>query len=388
MKSKYIVLILIGLIVNSFSSPEAVSQISRNEGEIFEKVFTIDGDDLEKEFLLAYPNNISITNKNDIILVDESKIKVFSDTGKEISTYYGPGQGPGEIIEYGHSYYSHNNFLSVIVDGGNTFQIYDSNYGFVKKYNMRNYDPIIKLKKLYECKFLLLEGVFIFNENIRVLQVNMVGIRNDNKPFENIKLGIIIDTPDGTEFIVDYLPESVFNVGRWSAEVPFCGDLLCDITEENKIVYTHTRIDVNENFEYAINIYDLNNKEKRMIVRKYDPEKIDESEKKRFINPETSKKYNVPPELDEFIYDRLKNTIYHPSLQQIYVDGSLLYALTFKKTDNNNFCMDIFDIKDEEFLYSAEISFIPNLIRKGRAYKINRQRDQIPTVDVYKLKGN
>jgi hypothetical protein len=67
------------------------------QSPILTLVTSFGDENLPSEYLLAYPMQLQVNEKNDIYIFDEQKIKVYDSSGKPKCIIGGPGEGPGEF---------------------------------------------------------------------------------------------------------------------------------------------------------------------------------------------------------------------------------------------------------------------------------------------------
>ncbi|MFC1555280.1 6-bladed beta-propeller, partial [candidate division KSB1 bacterium] len=94
-----VVLLLIVVLLFSCGSDKTVEYAV--ESNVIEKAFTLElefgVDNLPDEFLIVRPQGIALTNSGDIIVLDESRLKVFDNNGNPKLIFGRQGQGPGEF---------------------------------------------------------------------------------------------------------------------------------------------------------------------------------------------------------------------------------------------------------------------------------------------------
>ena len=102
------------------------------------------GDEFEnaEDYLLAGPGMIAVTENNNIMVVDEQKVKVFSPTGLPQSIFGGEGQGPGEFENVYRMWLNPNGYLTVF--GGRfgfTAHYFRPDRSFIERANFRSTNP-------------------------------------------------------------------------------------------------------------------------------------------------------------------------------------------------------------------------------------------------------
>ena len=83
-------------------SSDFIDDQGKNEilSDVLQLELTFGDKDLPDEYLLARPGGIAVNDNGDILVVDENRVKVYSNNGREKSIIGGPGEGPGYFERY------------------------------------------------------------------------------------------------------------------------------------------------------------------------------------------------------------------------------------------------------------------------------------------------
>jgi hypothetical protein len=357
----------------------------------FKKVLSFGDENLPSEYLLASPQTIAVNDKNDIYVFDESRLKVYDSSGKPKKIIGGPGQGPGEFSAGISSLIiSPTGFISVC--DGSRINIFNSNNMFVKKPNL-TFDKIFT-------EFLNKNGLENSNvSEIVALDENRLIIRSyfvkssASEPSIGV-WSLIYLTDKEAKLLVK--KETLWSNGYgkrlfyWS----FINDniIVCTAAEfgENKNSLKNTKP------EYTLTLVDIANPQVVEIKRIYQPVSFSDSVKEKLNNSIKSSNNikNIAPNKEYF--DTINSFIladeqilkygYHPPIQNLKTDGTLIFAFTQQTNKEGQILTDIFDAQTKEYKTSVYFPFIPTVIKNSYAYKFNNYRNDkslYPQVEKY-----
>lgn len=385
MKLKMIMLLLLSLILVYCGKPTEYAE--RDPDKIIDNVFTFEssfGDKgLPDEYLLANPYQLIISNNGDVLVFDESRLKVFDGEGNPKQIIGGPGQGPGEF--YGR-YFSLNRsdegYISVWDSyPPGRYSLFAPDYTFIES---QNYDFNSISKKLMD------ENGWI---NIRFSQFHTL------KPDEFIfylsaedsegksRFNAIIHSKGGIhKNIVIKEDNNVFKYDTYTGYLLEAGRLIFAILPGRRIIYTHTAVDVgNENgkHSYTLFIKDLDTDEIQSLNRRYNPVAIPDSiiERHREFAGMVGERQKPFEEL------RVKKMIelgFYGSLSSVRAVDNMLFVKTNENIAGKGYITDIFDSESLEYLRTAYIPFFAQ-IRGDFAYNMGENEEGFTVVKKYRV---
>lgn len=257
---KVILAVAVLLLANCGSVPE--SEVIKR-GEILDNVFALelslgaDEQSLPDEYLIAQPTGIVISDNDDIIVADESRLKVFDKNGNPKQIIGGPGEGPGEFTK-GMLRLSTTESGYLTVLSGQWYEkcsIFTPDYTFLSDENLMNSYLRKKLLDEYNGNQMFFNGIYYYSPDERIIhsQVWGSGKRKSNQFHWYWK---ITYQKDGQlTSIADYE-----NMGE---PLLIGGYLLFSLLPEKKIIYTNTRkhkYKENGSWYYSMFVYDLKNR--------------------------------------------------------------------------------------------------------------------------------
>ena len=113
-----------------------------------EHSFGADETNLPDEYLLVNPSSLAVNDNGDVIVPDESFLKLYDTAGRPKSMLGGPGEGPGEFSRSpSRAFISETGYITAIASGANVYpryNIYDPGYNFVEQVNIQYRDVYSK----------------------------------------------------------------------------------------------------------------------------------------------------------------------------------------------------------------------------------------------------
>ena len=398
MKKYYLITLI--LLINGVYNSLVVSQTSNQKP--LENVFTLEltfGDkDVPDEYLLVRPMRLAIALNGDIIVADESKLKVFDNSGKPKKIVGRQGQGPGEFGVFPSQNVLENGNICVTDINPRRFSLFSSDYTFINTKNLQN-DPLYKnfaqekgwrnidITEIYPYS---LDEIYIY------AQTSVVTGGQISK-----RVCLMLYQKGGKiETIVESSFEEIIYKNILTVHVSN-GDLIQRLLPGKKVVYSETHKDkINENGKwfYIITEHNFNNNQRKMLIKhEYTPVAIPDS----VIHPEKQKGYNGDDEVamarigEDVIkitrkeYDQKRTELYkelkvYPPIISIFADRDLIFVRTYKFEKNKGWLVDIFDSTTGKYLRSAYFPFIPE-IKDGYAYRAVRGNNIFPYIEKYKI---
>ncbi|KPK92250.1 hypothetical protein AMJ80_06770 [bacterium SM23_31] len=377
------------LFLFTYCTPDnVVSEIESSQQ--LENVLTLElsfGDEKtvsKDEFLLVNPQYIVVNYDGDIYVLDGEienwKTKVFDKSGGEKLILGGYGQGPGEYTTPANPIVSRDGFLTV-VDNIYRYNIYSPDFKFLNSVRWSNDRLFNNYLDKNNFRFRITTPytvkVHSINDSERIISLMTGNISPEDKfPYFDV---LFYENPDSLIEIARYNKK----IANLFLSAPFRGDLLWDVTFDNKVIYTHSGFDIKkdrDDFYYVLNIFSLEDFSKSQIIHKYIPIEIAAEEKERYYK----KKYEDTRE-GRIHLDILKDTKFHPSLLNLIADRNFIFVFVHQDKDAENVLVDVFDGKDMKHLSSAYFPFSPEAIKNGYAYRENKNEEGFYIIEKYKI---
>ncbi len=354
-------------------------------------------EDLPDDFLLATPTGFNLDASENIYILDESQVKIYSPDGKAIGIFGGKGQGPGEFdsfVDEGRS------FISITDNGLKVIKYcYDSNYHLFNSDNefvsRDSYDGFFLSTSLLKNKDLLKvypsEIFYQLGENETVYTMPCEKNMRDNNEFSN---GIYYQKEGKVTEINFYNEINIISKNNRGREffIPL-GLLSMASLPDKRIVYTHSSFDVEDidgKKSYILRVFSLDEMTERQIKHNYNTIVLNEVEEfiskyKNIIqaNPGRDNEYyeGVLEEIDKKVQTGLNAA----PIRKLRADGNIIFAFTFEKTSTGKTLANIFDAESLEHIADAYFDFIPSVIKNGKAYRLITKKDEFPKLEVYKI---
>lgn len=379
-------------------SPESVNI----EKPVFENAVTLAlrfGDDdrsLPSEFLVARPRALGVSKNNEILLIDENRIKVYDQDGKPVRIVGSPGQGPGEFESASGLHIGPSGFISV--KNTSSISLFSPDLEFINQIRYTNSASFKQLKKENNWQSGLALYAVFFGADEKVVLVNGIEYPENEVSKMTNKSYVLAHEKNGISYTVaeykqEYNSMIMMQATAVSYNLQFFGSFLWSILPGNKVVYINTGSDFDKSDTgsyYKLNLLSLDTKSKEILERTYDPVKIEddmlpEIESEQMEEIEGFDKRTYENFMDD-MYDFRDNMVHCAPLQALRVDGNYLFAFTYKKNDKNEIFTDVFDIGSMEHISSLYFPNIPRAIANGFAYRIEREdKDSFFTIAKYKI---
>jgi len=340
------------------------------------------------EFLLAQPLGIAVSPAGDIVVSDETRLKVFDGNGtpKKIVGRY--GQGPGEFRLTPSPRISNSGYLAALegMPAPKEINLFSKEYNFIKRMNMRNY---AKLKNLLNKDNATLGGVrniILLSENEIVYSVYANLMSGGTSVYKNNYL--VYDINDTLIVLAKYRTETQYRDISTGLGVPkpFAGSFFCAELPERKVVFTQSEYDEtveNDNYTFTMTITSLDDFTSEKIVQKYVPVAIPDSIKKQYDEVWDKRREKTI----KIMQRHVKNTTYYHHVTSLETDGNYIFVFTHKKNELGHTLADVFDAATKKRISSAYFSFIPYVIKDGYAYKISdyMRKNEFPEIEKYRI---
>jgi len=343
----------------------------------------------KEEYLLEQPQGITVNNEGDIFIGDESRIKVFDKDGNEKMIIGRSGQGPGEFVRYPEPVFNPTGQLLVMDSNG--FNIYDQNFNFIEKKDIRTNQRYKNLAVQHGWTGMSAEYVILLNKTEKlILGSGVESLREKNEVFLlYLYNNLIIEKPDTLIEIATYRETRTYYFrGGGAAILRFMGELLWSFSRNNYVVYSHPDFDIiieKNKSSYSLNVVSLNNFRKIRLLHQYTPVSIPDSVRDQHYNINEILKERGGSGFPKEIIDMIKKTHNYPPLQKLLIDVNTIFAFTHQHNTKKEYLTDIFDVTSGKYLKSAYFSIIPDLIKVGYAYKLKSGRNVFAEIHKYKI---
>jgi hypothetical protein len=384
-------------------STQAVPQ-SKN---IIENVFTLElkfGDkDLPEEYLLVRPRGPVIALNGDIIVADESKLKIFDSNGKPKKIVGREGQGPGEFGQTIIPYCSEDGYITVNDVLYKKIHIFSPDYKFIEQKNPAQLEFHKKLISTLNYEFINYSSMHYFDDKSLISYVSgntwSFSPVTSQAIYEKIFYAILkIQETNYTPIVL--IEEKPASDKNYVSE-PEAGKFLYTYLSGYKIAYTYPKIHKsveNGKSYYTIFVHNFKTSEKNEIKHQYAPITIPDS----IINPIIdyskfrSPSPNVPlnqyiaslKESDKKRSEVLKKLKYYTSIQLLASEGDYIFAYTYQYDKNKQYVADVFKASEGKYVCSVYLPYLFTVFKDGYAYRIKSGQDIYPIVEKYRIDPN
>ncbi len=316
---------------------------------ILEEELSIGGAEGKGEYLFSELGDIAVDDRERIFVLDskEAHIKIFDYAGKYIKLSGKKGQGPGEMSRPS----------SLEITPQNEIAVNDSS-----------------ARKIH---FFSLEGNF----SRAVSQTNRAFF-SDPKVDEdgNITASYMIIEEEVTYVLKKFSPQlkdlnTVFSkkILKYPHIDPFYPRCYWDVMKGNKLVWGFAD-------KYELNVLDSKAKLIKKITKAYDPVKITEEEKEKFIEERFGGPENIDPTV-KLSWDEHHNAFIYLCID----DEGRIFVRTYERVaGREEFYYDVFD-SEGKFLAKIPLKSRPYVIKRDRLYTIEEDAEGYQVVKKYKV---
>jgi len=390
--------------------------------------FTIgDSSNLKDEFIIAEPLGIMVNNRNEILIVDEGRVKVFSDEGKEKRIIGRHGEGPGEFGGFLNCCLSPEGYLTVLdaetitlasylnylnIVGRrfyytsylhNYYNLFLSDYSLVEKKRLAN---VLKLNKYFESKNINEKSIYgirklyFINETEIIYEI----LLEDNDPkSDTIYFTIILYEDENT--VKPILHTKTLSNGRRS-ESRFFGKIHWALLPERRLMYINTLEDEhNEQIDphYMIHVISIDTLEDTKFHMEFSPFLIPKEEKEKFIKMQESIS-GITREHAALFRESASSSImkavksirimkdrkYYPSIDRLRIDRNFAFVFTVDRSNTTritkeNILTSVIDLNTGELTSNVKLPIVPQVIMNGYAYFIGEDDVGFPQIEKYKI---
>ncbi|MFC1556154.1 hypothetical protein ACFL67_03635 [candidate division KSB1 bacterium] len=371
------------------------------------------------DFLLAQPRIALVNEKNDVIIADEGRIKVFDALGKEKLIFGNIGQGPGEFYQNFIAFLSPEGYLSVMdVDAGAYGSECNGRARFIRYYNIFSPDYSFIEKRRFDSSEALTDYLLSSGAEINLL-TGTAYLRNERKPDTFIRRFYLIsenellyaltyDITDQQNIIIpiyDIVYEKEGKImslckSRNPAHTKLIGtsyplgEVKWEVLPDNRIVCLNTDNDVVDPADksfYSLQIISFKDRNSiKTIRRPYTPIRFPERMIEVKDVPGMTDDIRKREELRKKPY---KDKGYYVSAVQLLSDNKFIFVFLYSKGYEKGsggdpfipLTTDVFDAENGEYVSTVDFPFIPWVIRNGYAYNLTVDADYFPVVEKYRI---
>lgn len=384
---------IIILALLTFNCTSGGDSKSAADNKPLENVLTLElqfGDEgLSDKFLLAEPVVCGVDDKDRIYILDELFVKVFSADGEELDIFGGSGQGPGEISRGGNLNIGPAGYIAINDTRG--LSIFSPEYEYITMFKTRNNQKFNIFLEQNNYSSISVSNAIAFDSESWV-SMNIIYLPRESND-KTMYLYLLYETESSYKIIGKSMRNTIVSVDGMSMQFAWRGNFSYGIANDNSLVYHISREDVNSKLEnpmYSIAMIPYKSlldeePKKQVINHEYEQISIPDSLKRGFTEAGSS---NMPDQIKKpfmQIGEKIKNDNFYTPVQELLIDGNLIFAFTYKQNESGEIMADIFDIETQSYLRSAYFSVIPDAIRNGFAYKAKRDSETLPVIQKYRI---
>lgn len=303
---------------------------------------SIGGAEGKDEYIFFQIRYISVSEDEKIYILDskEAHVKVFDKNGKYLKTIGRPGQGPGELNRPSTISVSQNELM---VHETRRLSFFSLDGEFLRNVSTKG---VWALSAMIDSK-----GNIVVTEGL----LDPDNVRYILKKFDS-KMNLLSEiasspAPDARKSFNPFMP-----VAHWL------------IDKDDNIVYGYPK-------NYELQIFNPEDKLIKKITKEYDPVKVTEKEKKKFLE-------DTPPQI-RTRYDFSK---YHSAYRRLFLDdeGRIFVRAWEKIVDEDIYYYDVFD-HEGRYIVKIPLRTRPYICKKGKLYSIEEDEDGFQMVKKYKV---
>jgi hypothetical protein len=383
----FILIAVLNIAIFSVLYPQ--EKIVKVDNEILTLVFAFgcEAYGTKGDFLLETPRNISVNDKNDIIVFDKYYIKIYDSKGKGKKIIGGRGQGPGEFdtvpILWSTSPATYFTVLESYY-----YSIFDNNLKFIDKRRISNdkgLKSFLQDNNINTADMRSIESMFVYGKNEKIYQVS-INVKPHQKCailYEkegNVK-PILFKDNKNTLYKDSFMQISEGPFGRITY-IPIPGKM---------IVYS-------DNYEedfgdgkkgvYQLHIVSLNDLSEKIIKKEFIPIKFDgtylEGQKRSLLGKNPTQRDIDRFEMIKEFHDK---KVYYPHVSYSKNDSTFIFVLNFRylAERGQQALYDVFDALSGKYISSFISPFTLGYIRNGYVYITGMHESGYYEIQVYKL---
>jgi len=237
---------------------------------------TFGAENLPDEFLLVEPKYLPImaAENGDIIVDDESRLKIFDSNGNPKKILGRPGQGPGDFDRFFNTSITSTGYITVVNMGKTqgSYNLFAPDYSLVERKSLFGSQLENELRKNYDWSEFYYQDIYSYSPKEQVFLIVARKIINENR----ISYDAYIYCKDDSIISALILEKEESEVGL--AEDGYLHSTYSDGTM--KVIYSNTgihRFVKDKRHYYTIYVYDLKSETQTEITREYTPVAIPDS---------------------------------------------------------------------------------------------------------------
>lgn len=357
---------------------------------------TVIGPDVPREdFLLAKPTGLAVTDSGDIIVTDENFVKVFDAAGRPKILRGGKGRGPGQFEGARIPFLGPSGYLAVI-DTLFECNTYDPDLNFVAKENILGKPELRIFSKQEDLSFRYFRSVCPLDSERKIICLFGQNLRAEGR--YPVFYYLLYTHQGELSRLTEHRSKS--NIKNKPAESGSSGNELLggfhwDLLNEREIVFSATWDDRQNDGKaqfYALHVMDIETKRERKIIIPFEP--LPMSPYLRELKPFYLKAQNRTLEPNADLAALLSRQEQFPTMKALRTDGDHIFIFKFNLVNEERdkkimiaarageavgdeisgrgepYEADVISASRGRLISRARFPFIPDVIKNGRAYKI------------------
>lgn len=319
---------------------------------ILEEELSIGGSEGKGEYLFSVLRDIATDDEERIYVLDSkvAHIKIFDGKGQYIKTFGKKGQGPGEMSRPSSLEITPQNEIAVNDPSARKIHFFNLEGNFSRAVSQTNraFFPDLKVDEDGN----IAASYMILDEEVTYVLKKFTPQLKDLNTIFSTK---ILEYP----YIDPFFPECYW-----------------DVLQGDKLVWGFAD-------KYELYILDSKGKLVKKITKEYDPVKITEEEKEKFIE----ERFGGPENIDPIV--KLSWNEHHNAFIYLCIDDrGRIFVRTYEKGPvKDEYYYDVFD-PDGKYLTKIPLKSRPYVIKKDRLYTIEEDEQGYQTVKKYKIIWN
>ena len=380
--------LIIGAVLSLWAVFSVYSCLSQTkEKTILNNVLTFElslGDkNLPSEYLLAVPYAFVIANNNDVIVFDESKLKIYDAKGKPKQIVGGPGQGPGEFLKYAEPFYSEDGYLTVIniATPFPSYNLFGPDYKFIEQKNIETSEVYKKFQNNFKPDRISFLKIYTFSGKKQIIMLQRFYQSSATSgTADSLYFDIVFVTENDSKIIHSAKRRS--NPNDFSVFVPEAGDLEYDFLSNHRIAYTNSKIHKtvdNDIWYYIIYLHNFDTGKSQEIKHPYTRLALPDSLRNWEINK------NLPKalfEMQEGMLNVYKKLEHYAPVARLIGDGNYLFVFSFLKK-NGHYAADVFEVNQNKYICSAYLPY--GIIKNGYFYRKVKNNEGYYVIEKYRI---
>jgi len=358
-------------------SVQAAPQSKTILNNVLTLVLAFGDKDVPDEFLLADPVGLTVALNGDIIVNDETKLKVFNSNGKPKQIIGRKGLGPGEFSQSITHYCSEDGYISVKELPRRYYNFFSPEYKFIEQINTSQSEYNSELMKLLQCDQIVYDEIYLFKDKSMIFVMRCIKYSDSSKQPQTIekKFNAVVKK-EGNKYISVYQLKQNLPTDDIFIASPTFGDVTHTFLSESIVAYSDPLIhrkQLNGKWYYTIVIQNIKTGEKREIQHEYVPVPFAEDFMSSMKNS------------NQIVYKSIEKLKYYAPIKFLDSDGDYIFAYKFNKPNETGYVTDVFRASNGEYLNSVYLPFRFNTLKNGYGYRIKSSKTEYPQVEKYRI---